>query len=295
MKLEQISKSILPHVIRDGEFESLGFVTHETPAMLIFLEDQKYIPRFLSNSQITCVITNERLSGDVPTQFGLAVSDNPRKAFYDLHNYLASETEFYWTSFPSSVSESADIHPTAYIAEHDVRIGERVKIEPNVTILERVLIEDDVNLRAGTIIGSEGFEFNLMDKYMMPVFHAGGVKLHNRVEVQANCCIDRPVFGGFTELGEDTKLDNMVQIAHNVLIGKRCRLAACAMIAGSVTIGDDVWIGPSASISSEIEIGNGASITIGSVVTRDVLPNQRVTGNFAIDHHRFIAFLKTIR
>ncbi len=67
------------------------------------------------------------------------------------------------------------------------------------------------------------------------------------------------------------------------------------MVAGSAKIGDDVWIGPSASVSSGVEIGDGASITLGSVVTKNVAPGQRVTGNFAIDHDKFIAFLKTIR
>ena len=67
------------------------------------------------------------------------------------------------------------------------------------------------------------------------------------------------------------------------------------MVAGSTTIGDDVWIGPGASISSEIVIGNGASVTIGSVVVRDVAPGQKVTGNFAVDHKKFIAFMRKIR
>ena len=125
--------------------------------------------------------------------------------------------------------------------------------------------------------------------------HAGGVRLGDRVELQANTCVDRAIFGGFTEIGEDTKCDNLVHIAHNVKIGRRCLLAAQAMIAGSVTIGDDVWIGPSAAVLSEITIGDGAYVTIGSVVTRNVAPGQHVTGNFAIDHDKFIVFLKTIR
>lgn len=295
MRLSQINKSISRRVFREGEFESLGFVSHEAPAMLVFLEDRKYLASLLRNSQIACVITSEQYVDDLPAQFGIAVSDCPRRTFYEIHNFLTKETEFYWTSFPSSISESAEIHPTAYIADSDVRIGKRVIVEPNVTILERVIVEDDVIVRAGTIIGSEGFEFNLIDGCMIPVVHAGGVLLHSRVEVQSNCCIDKSVFGGFTELGEDTKLDNMVHIAHNVRIGERCRLAACAMLAGSVTMGDDVWVGPSVSVSSEVHIGDKANLTIGSVVTKDVAPGQRVSGNFAIEHRKFLRFIGTIR
>ncbi|MBN1810364.1 MAG: UDP-3-O-(3-hydroxymyristoyl)glucosamine N-acyltransferase [Anaerolineae bacterium] len=295
MKLNQMNRNELTRVARDGEFESLGFVTHKSPAMLVFLENEKFLPALLNNSTITCVITSEQLAEQLPKQFGVAVSPNPRRAFYTFHNWLATETDFYWTGFPTTISKSASIHPTAYVADRDVRIGERVLIEPNVTVLGRVIIEDDVIIRAGTVVGSEGFEFNLIDGEILAVVHGGGVRIGRRVEIQSNTCVDRAVFGGFTEIGEDTKIDNLIHIAHNVRIGKRCRMAALAMIGGSVTMGDDVWVGPSVSISSEITIGDGASLTLGAVVTRDVVAGQRVTGNFAIEHDKFIAFIKSIR
>ncbi len=149
-----------------------------------------------------------------------------------------------------------------------MRIGRRTVIEPHVTVLPHSIVDDDVILRAGCVIGMQGFEFKRLGGEILPVAHAGGVRLHDRVEVQANSVVDRSVFGGFTEVGEDSKIDNLVHIAHNVKIGKRSLLAANAMIAGSVVIGDDVWIGPSASISSEITIGDRAFVTLGSVVTR---------------------------
>jgi UDP-3-O-[3-hydroxymyristoyl] glucosamine N-acyltransferase len=295
MRLGNLSQHGITDVVRDGEFKTLGFVSHQGTAMLVFIESAKYLDALLSNPQVSCVITSEALAGSIPDRYGVAVAEGPRRAFYELHNSLTKETDFYWTSFPTAIAASAQIHPTAHVADHDVRIGERVLIEPNVTILERVIIEDDVIIRAGTVIGSEGFEFNLIDGEILPVLHGGGVRIGRRVEIQANCCVVRSVFGGFTEIGEDSKIDSLIHIGHNVSIGKRCRLAARAMIGGSVTIGDEVWIGPSVSISSEITIGDRASLTLGSVVTRDVLPGQRVTGNFAIDHDKFIAFLRTIR
>jgi UDP-3-O-[3-hydroxymyristoyl] glucosamine N-acyltransferase len=208
---------------------------------------------------------------------------------------LANHTDFYSKPFKVEIASSSRIHPTAYIANRNVRIGERCEIGPKASILEGSILEDDVVIRAGSVISTEGFEFAHIDKKIMPIIHTGGVLLHNRVEIQANCCISKAVFGGFTEIGEGTKLDNLIHIAHNVIIGERCLIAACAMVAGSAKIGDDVWIGPSASISSEVEIGDRAWITLGSVVTKNVGPDQRVTGNFAINHDRFIAFLKTIR
>lgn len=295
MKLSEVKDSTFMTVTRDGEFESLGFITHKAPAMLVFLEDRKYLAALLDNPLVACIIAQEQFVNDLPEHFGVGVCDCPRRAFYQLHNFLATETEFYGTSYPSRISGKARIHPTAHIADRDVRIGDGVMIEPNVTILERVIIENDVTVRAGSVIGSEGFELNLIDGEIMPVAHAGSVLLCSRVEIQSNTCVDKAVFGGFTEIGEDTKIDNLIHIAHNVKIGRRCRLAAHAMIGGSVTMGDQVWVGPGACISSEIQIGDGASVTLGAVVTKHVLPGQRVTGNFAIDHNKFIAFIKSIR
>ena len=295
MKLSEVQNKGNIELIRDGGFESLGFVTHNNPKQLVYIEEPKYLSMLLRKSNISCIVTTEELIPSIPKELGIAISKNPRRAFYEIHNYLAKDTDFYWKHFKTEIASNAKIHPTAYVAERNVRIGEGCKIGPNVTILENAILENDIIIRAGGVISTEGFEFKRIEKEIMPVIHAGGVLLHNRVEIQANCCVSKAVFGGFTEIGEDTKLDNLIHIAHNVIIGKRCLLAACAMVAGSATIGNDVWIGPSASISSEVEIGDGASITLGSVVTKNVAQGQRVTGNFAIDHDKFIAFLKTIR
>lgn len=295
MKLTEVQNKGNIELIRDGEFESLGLITHNNLKQLVFIEDFKYLPTLLKKPNVSCVVTTEELIPSIPEGLSIGISKDPRKSFYDIHNYLAKNTDLYGRPFNTEIASSAKIHPTAFVAKRNVHIGERCKIGPNVSILEGSILEDDVIIRAGSVIGTEGFEFYRIGREIMPVLHAGGVLLLNRVEIQANCCISKAVFGGFTEIGEDTKLDNFVHIAHNVIIGKRCLLAACAMVAGSARIGDDVWIGPSASISSEVEIGEGASITIGSVVTKNVAPCQRVTGNFAIEHDKFIAFLKTIR
>jgi len=283
-------------VVRDGKFNSLGFITISTTAQLVYIEDAKYLAELHNKPNITCVITTHEFASSVPLNRGLAVSKMPRKTFYEIHNHLAKDTDFYWKSFDNRISRSAHISPAAYIAPCNVWLGERCIIEPNVSILPNSIIGNDVIIRAGVVIGSEGFKFEHIGNEILRVIHAGGVLIGNRVEIQANCCISKSLFGGFTELGDDTKLDNLVHVAHNVVIGQRCFLAACAMIAGAITIGNDVWIGPSASISSAgVVIGDGASITTGSVVTQSVAPGQKVAGNFAIDYEKFIAFLRRIR
>jgi UDP-3-O-[3-hydroxymyristoyl] glucosamine N-acyltransferase LpxD len=241
------------------------------------------------------VITTKELAVGMPEKYGIALSDNSRKVFYELHNYLATNTHFYWTDFPSRVSDKAIIHPTAYIAPSNVVIGDDVVIEPNAVILEGAIIEDGAIIRAGATISAEGFEFKRFGDDVMHVVHAGGAHLGKRVEVQCNSNVDRAVFGGYTEVGDDTKIDTLVHVGHCVVLGRRCFIAALTVICGSTTLGDDVWVGPHSVISSELSIGQGAHITLGSVVTRDVPPRHRVTGNFAIDHDKFIAFLKTVR
>ncbi len=296
MNLSEIKNSFPSvEILRDALFESVGIITHTSPNMLVFLESDKFLPQFLKNPNISCVITTEQLARLLPQNYGIGISDNPRKAFFEYHNHLALKTDFYWKDFSSEISDEAIIHETAYIATKNIRIGRGTIIEPNVTVMERSIIGEDVILRAGCVIGSEGFEFKRINGKIVSVIHAGGVRLHDRVEVQANCTISRSVFAGFTDLGEDTKLDNLVHVAHDVRIGKRCFLPACVMIAGSVTIGDDVWIGPNASISNGINIGDRAHITLGAVVTKDVKADERVSGNFAIDHQKFLAFIKSIR
>lgn len=295
MKLSEIKYIPEGYIKKDGKFCSTGLITYNFPKLMVFVEDIKYLNALLSNENISCVVVSGEIARNIPTNYGIIISDKPRKTFYELHNYLAKNSDFYGNPFENEISSSSYIHPKAYIAEKSVIIGKGCYIGPNVSIFENTIIEDDVIIRSGSVIGTEGFEFKRIDNQIIPVTHAGGVLIHNNVEIQANSCVAKSVFGGFTEIGEYTKIDNLIHVAHNVKIGKRCLIAACTMIGGSANIGNDVWIGPSSSISSEITIEDGASITLGSVVTKDVSKGQKVTGNFAIDHDKFINFIKSIR
>ena len=263
--------------------------------MLVFVESEAYVPRLRDNPRVACVVTTNDLRFSIPTELGVCIADSPRLFFYQLHNYLVRDTTFYWSDRPTRISPSARIHPAAYVAERNVVVGDNVIIEPRAAILERVTVEADVAIRAGVVLGSEGFQVSLVGQEVLRVAHGGGVLIGRGCEIQANSCVDRSVFGGATEIGMHSSLDNLVHIAHDVRIGSRARIAACAMIAGSATLGDDVWVGPAAAISSEVTVGNGAVVSIGAVVTRDVPPGARVTGNFAVDHERFLTFLRSIR
>jgi UDP-3-O-[3-hydroxymyristoyl] glucosamine N-acyltransferase len=280
---------------KNAQFSSLGLLTHRKPQLLSFIENEKYLPLMINNPNITAVITTPKLANSIPETIGLVICDIPRKQFFLFHNHLASNTDFYWKSFPTQKSPKASISPLAYIAEKDVVIEEDVIIEPFVSIYERVIIEKGTVIRSGATIGSDGFEFCRLGDGLMEISHAGGVHLGERVQVQSHANVDRSVFGGFTKVGRDTKISKYSHIAHHAVIGQRCLIAAKAIISGSTVIGDDVWVGPGSTISSQLNIGDKAKISLGSVVTCDVAEGQWVSGNFAVDHEKYLDFVKSIR
>lgn len=277
---------------RDGEFSRLGFVSHSGTGMLTFVEDRGYLAAASDAEHVTCVLTTEELAPLVPARCGVAIAAAPRMAFYLVHNYLAEQTDFYGRPFETEVASGASVHPRAFVAPRNVRIGAGAVLEPGAIVLEGSDIGPGVILRGGAVIGAQGFEFKRIEGGILPVAHAGGVRLGERVEVQAGSTVARAVFGGHTEIGADTKLDSLVHIAHHVRVGRRCLIGARSGVAGSSVIGDDVWIGPGATISNGITIGDGASVSIGSVVVWDVAAGQRVSGNFAVDHPAYMRFVR---
>lgn len=294
MRLSEIASEVGLRVLRDGSFVSLGFVTHHRPGLLVFLANDRYLAALHANTLASCVITNMELAGHVPAALGVGIVDDPQDAFYRLHDFLARQTTFYGVPRDTRIAPTARIHERAVVSPSDVDIADGVVIGPCVTILPGVSIGEGSTIRAGTVLGSEGFQVRLTNGSATRVLHAGRVRIGQRVDIHSNTCVDRSLFAE-TVIGDETTIDNLVYIAHDVIIGRAVRIVAQAMIAGSAHIGDGAWIGPSASISSGVQVGPRAWVSLGSVVTRDVPPGARVTGNFAIDHETFLAHLRTIR
>lgn len=146
-------------------------------------------------------------------------------------------------------------------------------IHPSATIINTIF-KGEAHIEAGARIGNEGFGFEKDDNHQWTRFpHFGKVIIHNNVYIGANTCIDRGTLGD-TVIGTGTKIDNLVHIAHNVVIGCNCLIIAQSMIGGSATIGDNVYIAPGCVIRDHINIGNNSFIGMGSLVTKDIPEGQ---------------------
>lgn len=294
VNLRELSISEL-RIERDGDFISIGRVLEKKPRKLVALVGESGFSSLSVDSEIASVITTADLADRVPRGAGLVISSQPQITLYKIHNSLVRGGKFYKGPFKNQIDDGARIHPTACIAAESVTIGKGCVVGPNVSILENSILESDVFVGAGSVIGGAAPLVYVDGEKTVDVVSAGGVILHSNVGIHANCCVNRAVLGGYTEVGEYTKTDNLVQIGENSKIGRRCIIPACASVGANVIVGDDVWIGPNSVISDGLSIGHKAFITIGSVVVEDVAPGQKVTGNFAIDHNKFIELIRRIR
>lgn len=190
---------------------------------------------------------------------------------------------------------SPTIHSTAIIAQ-DCKIGRNVSIGPYVVVGKEVIIGDHTTIHAGvkihdgtvigknvtiyanTVIGSDGFGFERNEKDELEFFpHFGRVVIEDDVRVGASTCIDRGTLGD-TIIGQGTKIDNLIHVAHNVKMGKHCVVVALSLLGGSCEIGDYSWLAPCVCIRDGIKIGKHALVGMGAVVTSDVPDYQTVVG-----------------
>ena len=162
-------------------------------------------------------------------------------------------------------------------------VGDDCRLAPGVHIATQCQLGDRVRLHAGVVIGSDGFGYELVDGRHGKVPQVGDVQLENDVEIGANSTVDRARFGR-TRIGEGTKIDNLVQVAHNVVIGRHCILCAQVGISGSTTLEDYVVLGGQAGVAGHLRLGKAAKIGGQAGVTQNLDPGAFVSGNPAIPH-----------
>lgn len=167
----------------------------------------------------------------------------------------------------------------------DVVIGESCQIYANVVLRERITLGDRVIINAGSVIGTDGFGYRWDGQKHVKIPQIGTVVIEDDVELGSCVCIDRAKFSA-TRVGRGTKIDNLVQIGHNVRIGPNCIITGQAGIAGSATIGAGVVLGGQSAVRDHISMGDGAMLAACSGVMEDVPPKTVVSGLPALPHRQ---------
>jgi len=295
---------------RSGQqIKGLASLDNAGPLHLSFFDNPKYADQLAATRAGACLVS-PRLEAHVPTHVVILRSAQPFREFVKVAREWYSEALRPQSCFSNSgIASSAMIHPSARLEDDvivdplavvgprveigagtvigagavigaDVRIGRNCDVGANSS-LQFALIGDDVLIHPCCSIGQDGYGFIFFGpEGHLKVPQTGRVLIQNNVEVGAGTTIDRGSLRD-TVIGEGTKIDNQVQIGHNVTIGRHCLLAAQIGLAGSLTIGDNVALGAKVGINNHLKIGDGAQVTAMSGVKDDIPPNGRWGGFFA--------------
>lgn len=311
MKLGEIARLLNGEIIGpphadDIEINGVSGIREALEGDITFLSTERYI-RYLPECKASCIIVKELIDGLGIIQLRV---QNPQFAFARLLEYFYIKPKSpFGISKDSFVSESAiigkdvSISPFSYISErvliddrviiypfvyvgNDSSIGKDSIIYPNVVIRENVKIGNRVIIHSGSVIGSDGFGYVYEDGRHHKIPQIGGVIIEDDVEIGSNVSVDRATTGA-TIIGKGTKIDNLVQIAHNVKIGKNSIIIAQVGIAGSTEIGDFVTLAGQVGVVDHVKIESGTTIGAQSGVTKD-LPKGVYSGSPTIPHREWL-------
>lgn len=287
---------------------SFGKIEEAGEGQLAFLANPKY-EEFLYTTKASVVIVNESQELKQPVNATLIRVSDAYSAFATLlakyqeivqqqltgiqqPTYIASSATYGEQVFIGAftyigenvkLGNNTKIYPNAFIGDN-VIIGNNTIIHPGVRIYHDCKIGNNVTVHAGTVIGSDGFGFAPQaDGSFKKVPQIGNVVIEDNVEIGANATIDRATIGS-TLIKSGAKLDNLIQIAHNVEVGHSSVIAAQAGVSGSTKIGNGVMIGGQAGIVGHIQLGDGAKVNAQSGVSKSIEPGKAVTGSPAYDY-----------
>ncbi len=283
MKLAELAERLGARLVGDGEVDIVGLNTIEAaaPNELTFLTNPKYV-KHLATTKAAAVLID---SDEHQAACSLLVHGNPHFAIAQaLTLFFPQPGEHLEAGIaPSAVIDpSATVDPSAHVGANVViaagskigpdskvmagsyigvgcRLGAEVFIHPRVSILDRTIIGDRVTIHSGTVIGSDGFGYATEAGKHHKVLQVGSVRIEDDVEIGANCTVDRAALGE-TIIGTGSKIDNLVQIAHNVRIGKGCIVVAQVGISGSTKLGDYVTLSGQVGLVGHIEIGDAVVV-----------------------------------
>lgn len=308
LKLSEIARLIGGRLIGDPEVRIKGISSLEEagPYDLTFVVSDKYLEGLSKTKAAAAIVHRE-----VPFPLPQIVVQDPYVAlaramglFYRAKHPGPGVSELAWVSPKAKIGQGVWIGPFVYVGE-DASIGDRVVvypgvyvgagvkigddsvIYPNVVIYEGTVIGKKVIIHAGTVIGADGFGYVRDGDQILKIPQVGKVEIEDEVEIGANCCIDRATFGK-TLIGRGTKIDNLVQIGHNVHIGPNCIIVAQVGVGGSSTLGKGVTVAGQVGIADHVKIGDGARISGKAGIFRDVGEKETVGGIPQMPHKRWM-------
>jgi UDP-3-O-[3-hydroxymyristoyl] glucosamine N-acyltransferase len=267
---------------------------------ITFAFEEKYL-KSINETNAKVIIVPDMPLPEIGKTY-IKVGGNPREKLITMLGYLKPKTKEMELPIEKSAKIGGNVRlsPGVYIG-HDVEIGEGTVIYPNVSIMEGVKIGrnciiyqnvsvrefceigDNVILQPGAVVGSDGFGYININGKNIKLEQIGIVKIEDDVELGANTAVDRGAIGD-TVIKKGTKIDNLVHIAHNDIIGENCIIIAQVGISGSVEVGNNTIIAGQAGVTGHLKIGNNCVIAARSVVTNDVEDNSKMSGFPLKDH-----------
>jgi len=276
----------------DIEISGLATLSSAGQHDLAFLSHTKYRSQFLI-SQAACVVVSRSVGLEAAQRGATIVVD-------DAYVYWARVTQLWSKLLPASneplIHPSAFIHPLANIdptarigpmcvIEAHAVIGRRTWLKSSVTVSQACSIGEDCILHPGVVIGADGFGFAPENGMWTKIEQLGSVRIGNFVEIGAITCIDRGALGE-TVIEDGVKLDNLIQIGHNVSVGAHTAMAGCVGIAGSAKIGAHCTLGGGAIVLGHLQLVDHVHVSAASVVTRSLLQSGTYSGVFPIDSNQ---------
>ena len=308
--VEQLAALVRGRLVGDGSvsIRSARPVAEAGPGDITFIESERYA-KLLRSSPASAAIVGPHFNHNRPSiKDDLAVIevDDPISAFVAVRNHLSGEQPPRWTGIhpqacvaaTARIGTNVAVYPFVFVGENaeigdgttlfpgvvigeGCRIGQGCTIHPNAVLYPDVVLNDRVEIHAGTVLGGDGFGYRQVSGRHVKIPHTGGLEVGSDVEIGANCAIDRATFEA-TRIGEGTKIDNLVMIGHNNQIGRHNLLCGQVGIAGSCTTGDNVVMAGQAGIKDKTQIGDGVIVGAQAGVHRNIPSGQQVLGSPAI-------------
>lgn len=287
----EIATRVQGEVVGNGDILLTGLAPADMagPGDLTFAENEAFFEKAVNSDASAVIIDGDYNSG----KKSLIRVKSARLAFAHLLQLFHPEKKFSPGVHPSAVvHSSASVHPTAHVGPHcvihenvslaagvvvqsgshiahDSSLGDGAHLFSNVTLYPRTQIGKRVRIHAGSVIGADGFGYVFDSGIHHKIPQVGNVEIHDDVEIGANVTIDRGALGA-TEIGRGAKIDNLVQIAHNVKIGANCIVVSQVGIAGSTKIGDFVTLAGQAGLAGHLKIGNRVTVMARAGVMNDI-------------------------